>query len=88
MVDEASRKRQVTIKTVAEEAGGSIQTISRVLNNRPDVTPKTKQKTQKIIEKFGSFPWRGSPSTVWGHKRHHLQPEFIVRASTKKRQNI
>jgi LacI family transcriptional regulator len=42
--------RHVTIKQVAQEAGVSIQTVSRVLNNRPDVSPETRQRIQKIID--------------------------------------
>jgi LacI family transcriptional regulator len=52
-----NRHKHTTIKQVAERAGVSIQTVSRVLNNRPDVSPDTRQRIQGIIEdmKFQPF---------------------------------
>jgi LacI family transcriptional regulator len=51
----ASRKR-LTIRDVAAEAGVSTQTVSRVLNNRPDVAPETFQRVQEVIRKTGYAP--------------------------------
>lgn len=45
--------RRVTIKQVAQEAGVSTQTVSRVLNHRPDVAPETRQRVQEIIDRLG-----------------------------------
>jgi LacI family transcriptional regulator, galactose operon repressor len=47
----------ITIKQVAEEAGVSIQTVSRVLNNRPDVSTETRQRIKEIIEHLGYQPF-------------------------------
>ena len=41
----AQRKR-LTIRDVAAAAGVSTQTVSRVLNNRPDVAPETLERIQ------------------------------------------
>lgn len=49
-------ERRITIKQVAEAAGVSAQTVSRVLNNRPDVAPSTRQRILKIIEELGYQP--------------------------------
>jgi DNA-binding LacI/PurR family transcriptional regulator len=49
-------KRNVTIKDVAEAAGVSTQTVSRVINFRPDVSPETKNRVQKIIDDLGYSP--------------------------------
>jgi LacI family transcriptional regulator len=49
-------KKRVTIREVAEVAGVSAQTVSRVLNNRPDVSPKTFQRVQQIIKAMGYAP--------------------------------
>jgi LacI family transcriptional regulator len=46
-----------TIKQVAEKAGVSIQTVSRVLNNRPDVSPETRQRVQQLIDELGYQPF-------------------------------
>ena len=42
-------RRRMTIREVAEAAGVSTQTVSRVLNNRPDVAPETFERVQQII---------------------------------------
>lgn len=49
--------KHVTIQQVAESAGVSIQTVSRVLNNRPDVSPETRQRIQRIISDLGYQPF-------------------------------
>lgn len=48
--------KRATIKQVAMLAGVSTQTVSRVINNRPDVSPETRQRVQKIIEEVGYQP--------------------------------
>ncbi len=51
----AGRKR-VTISQVAREAGVSTQTVSRVINERPDVSPATRHRVKEIIERLGYRP--------------------------------
>lgn len=46
----------VTIKDVAKEANVSITTVSRVLNDKPDVNDDTKKKIKKIIEELNYKP--------------------------------
>ncbi len=41
--------RRATIKDVARIAGVSTQTVSRVINDRPDVAPKTRAHIQQIV---------------------------------------
>jgi len=48
--------RRVTIKHVAQEAGVSTQTVSRVINERPDVAPETRQRVLEIIQQKGYQP--------------------------------
>ncbi len=59
-IDNRRRMRQriarPTIKEVASMAGVSTQTISRVLNERPDVSPDTRKRVQKVIEELGYRP--------------------------------
>jgi len=50
------RKRQVTISQVAKEAGVSLQTVSRVINNRQEITPATRQHVQDVIKRLGYQP--------------------------------
>jgi DNA-binding LacI/PurR family transcriptional regulator len=49
-------KQKVTIKDVAKAAGVSTQTVSRVINNRPDVSDGTRTHVQQIIEELGYAP--------------------------------
>lgn len=50
------RVGRATIKEVAAAAGVSTQTVSRVINNRPDVSSETRQRVQEIIEKLRYQP--------------------------------
>lgn len=51
-----NRRGRVTIMDVAKEAGVSKQTVSRVLNDRPDVAPDTRKQIKDIIETLGYRP--------------------------------
>ncbi len=50
------RRQAVTIKHVAADAGVSLQTVSRVINNEPNVRPEMKQRVQASIDKLGYVP--------------------------------
>ncbi len=52
----ARRSKRPTIKQVAQAAGVSTQTVSRVLNARPDVSLETRKRVQSVIEEFGYQP--------------------------------
>ena len=42
----------ITIRDVAREAGVSITTVSRVLNDREDVDPRTRERVQEVIDRL------------------------------------
>lgn len=63
-------RRRLTIKEVAEAAGVSTQTVSRVLNNRPDVAPETFERVQRIISDTGYAPNMHARSLTQG--RSHI----------------
>ena len=48
--------RAVTIKDVAAEAGVSLQTVSRVINNGPNVRDEVKARVNAAIAKLGYTP--------------------------------
>lgn len=52
----ARRRQSVTIKHVAADAGVSLQTVSRVINNEPNVRPEMKKRVQDSIDKLGYVP--------------------------------
>lgn len=48
--------KRPTIKQVASVSGVSTQTVSRVINNRPDVAPETRERVMKVIQELGYQP--------------------------------
>nr|MBP7963741.1 LacI family DNA-binding transcriptional regulator [Caldilineaceae bacterium] len=52
----ATRSKRPTIKEVAAAAGVSTQTVSRVVNGRPDVADATRQRVQQVINELGYQP--------------------------------
>jgi len=49
-------RRPVTIKHVAAEAGVSLQTVSRVINNGPNVRPEVRDRVNAAVAKLGYTP--------------------------------
>lgn len=52
----ARRRQSVTIKHVAADAGVSLQTVSRVINNEANVRSEMKERVQASIDKLGYVP--------------------------------
>ncbi|MEU7743318.1 LacI family DNA-binding transcriptional regulator [Nonomuraea sp. NPDC049158] len=46
-------KRRVTIALIAEEAGVSIPTVSKVINGRPEVAPETRHRVERLLHEHG-----------------------------------
>lgn len=46
----------VTIKDIARESGYSVSTVSRVLNNRRDVSPVAKKKIEEVVAQYNFVP--------------------------------
>ena len=42
----------MTIKDIARESGYAVGTVSRVLNNHPDVSEKARKKIMEVVEKY------------------------------------
>jgi LacI family transcriptional regulator len=47
---------KVTIADVAREAGVSLQTVSRVINNKGEISPTTRESVLAVIERLGYRP--------------------------------
>lgn len=52
----------VTISTIAEAAGVSVPTVSKVLNGRADVAPATRARVEALIDEHQYRRRRGSPT--------------------------
>lgn len=50
------RRQAVTIKHVAADAGVSLQTVSRVINNEPNVRPEMAERVRGSINRLGYVP--------------------------------
>jgi LacI family transcriptional regulator len=44
---------RVTIMRIAQEAGVSVPTVSRVLNGRADVSPRTRERVEQLLQEHG-----------------------------------
>jgi LacI family transcriptional regulator len=51
-MDRRSEVRRVTVAAIAREAGVSVPTVSRVLNGRRDVAPQTRERIEKLLQKY------------------------------------
>ena len=47
---------RITLKTIAQETGVSITTVSRALAGYSDVSPATKQLIQDTADRLGYYP--------------------------------
>ena len=61
------KMKNINIKSIAQEAGVSRTTVSRVLNNSGYVNIETKKKVDQVIKKYGYTP---SAFARYLHKGH------------------
>ncbi len=59
----------VTIADIARTAGVSVSTVSRILNNKPDVAEATRQRVQAVIEELGFTPHAQAQRLAAGRSR-------------------
>jgi DNA-binding LacI/PurR family transcriptional regulator len=55
-VEKRSRLKKKTIVDIARASGVSITTVSRIMNNKPDVAEETRQRVLQLIEEQGFTP--------------------------------
>ncbi|MGB6152111.1 MAG: LacI family DNA-binding transcriptional regulator [Pricia sp.] len=51
-----SKKRNTTLKELATRLGYSISTVSRALNDHPDISSDTKEKVKKLANQLHYSP--------------------------------
>ena len=59
-LDTESTRRRATIRDIASLAGVSIATVSRVLNDRPDVSDETREAVMRVVRERGFSTNRGA----------------------------
>ena len=47
---------EITIKDIAKQCGVGISTVSRAINNHPDINPETRKMIMEVIEQNGFIP--------------------------------
>ena len=47
---------EITIKDIARICGVGVSTVSRAINNHPDINPATKQLIMETVKKYGFVP--------------------------------
>ncbi len=52
----SEQRKTVSMAQVAEKAGVSQQTVSRVANGRPNVSDKTRERVERVMEELGFRP--------------------------------
>jgi DNA-binding LacI/PurR family transcriptional regulator len=55
-VEKRTKLKKMTIVDIAKASGVSITTVSRILNNKPDVAEETRQRVLQLIEEQGFTP--------------------------------
>ena len=48
--------KSITIKDIAKECGVGVSTVSRAINNHPDISEKTKNRIMEVIKKSNFIP--------------------------------
>ena len=46
----------ITIKDIAKICGVGVATVSRALNNHPDINPETRQRIMDVVDEYGFVP--------------------------------
>lgn len=60
---------KITLKQVAKLAGVSLTTASRVINNRPNVSPEVRERVWRIIKEIGYQPNQAARSLAAQRKQ-------------------
>lgn len=47
---------EITIKDIARICGVAVSTVSRAINNHPDINPETRRQIQEAIDQYGYIP--------------------------------
>lgn len=75
----SSRRPAVTIARIAEKAGVSVPTVSKVINGRADVAAATRRRVEEIIQECGyQRPDKVAPARLLELVFHELESAWAV----------
>jgi LacI family transcriptional regulator len=66
-----ARSKRMTLQEIAQRAGVSTPTISKVLNGRPDVAPATRERILRVLHEQQYLP-RGASTLPMAHRHIEL----------------
>jgi LacI family transcriptional regulator len=66
-----ARSKRMTLQQIAQRAGVSTPTISKVLNGRPDVAPATRERILRVLHEQQYLP-RGASTLPMAHRHIEL----------------
>ncbi len=58
-MEKRSKLKKMTIVDIAKASGVSIATVSRILNNKPDVADETRQRVLQLMDEQRFTPQTG-----------------------------
>ena len=67
--------RKTTIVDIAEASGVSVATVSRILNNKPDVAEETRERVLRVMDEIGFAP-RNAWQQIRSGKSHQVAMHF------------
>ena len=69
----------MTIDEIARQLGVSKTTVSRVINNKPDVSPETRKRIQDLIDSHGYQPNANAISDQPAEELQHRSDHPVCR---------
>lgn len=87
----------MTIYDIAKEAGVAASTVSRVINNKPGIKAETREKVQKLLEKYNFIPDAAARGLVMQSTKivgilivdirvtHHTDSAYVIEQELTKR---
>mgnify|MGYP001098964560 FL=1 len=62
----------ITTRKLAELAGVSQSTVSRSLNDRPEISAETKERVRALAKEHGYIPQRRQKKTIYSSSRRAI----------------
>ena len=78
---------KIDSKWIAKLSGVSRSTVSRVINDYPDISPATKEKVWKVIKENGYYP-NISAQKLAGKKTNIPENRVQIKIKEKEFQNL